>query len=116
MKTKHTPGPWSRTTAGTFDKPKILAKVDKDYLTIAVCDSSTWRYHFMRMGDNENARKFGGNADEANAKLMAAAPEMLIELKNALDGFKILSGAYPDHSGIKNDIQRIETIIKKATE
>lgn len=90
MKTKHTPGPWEAVIYdGAFDQP--LIKSDH----VVIC-----RVHGME--DRQH---------EANAKLIAAAPELLDQLVKARklliqNGFRTWSYVIID----------IDNAIKKATE
>lgn len=95
MKTKHTSGPWYYSNyAGTFmlqDGPyyedNLILSYDEAFSNI----------------DMETA--------EANAKLAAAAPELLDALEYAVKAMKIVTS-----SAIKPFIERAESAIKKATE
>ena len=72
-RTKHTPGPWKQGYApGMGGMPAIIADANNTVL----------------------AEMFSDNP--ANAKLIAAAPEMLEALKNILH---MLEGCHGDHSG-----------------
>lgn len=90
MKTKHTPGPWEACIySGSFDQPLIKS----DHGAIG-------RLHGME-----------GRQHEANAKLIAAAPELLDQLVKARkllvqNGFRTWAYVIID----------IDNAIKKATE
>jgi len=62
----------------------------------------------------------GSKDSEANAKLIAAAPEMLNnlghDLHKAKEQLKICSGPRTEKMGWLGTIRRLEKIIKKATE
>ena len=92
MEAKHTPGPWKAVTySGAFDQPLITS----DYGTIGRLHSFDNRQH------------------EANARLIAAAPEMLKALRGVIhhnDGVKDQYKASPSL------IDQVENAIKKATE
>lgn len=57
----------------------------------------------------------GHEDSEDNARLIAAAPDLLEALKGCLDGLEILSRANPKHKGIKQDIAVARAAIAKAT-
>lgn len=76
MKTKHTPGPWKWQMAGTFDKCQVKAPVEGGYITIADVDTSHVRIA-ARLKGIELPPEYSVAADEANARLIAAAPELL---------------------------------------
>lgn len=102
---KHTPGPWAVSRRGFKQKPSI---VGKPHVSVAVFDS----------GDRE--------ADEANACLAAAAPEMLAALKQAERALVAVYGEPPLLSSpgdaemwpalhqAGRDIETIRTAIAKA--
>ena len=96
MKTKHTPGPWEAIIYdGAFDQPLITS----GHGTIG-------RLHGME--DRQH---------EANAKLIAAAPELLGSLVKILDNFKsCIAGGNGELETDKEDIAKAEAAIKKATE
>lgn len=92
MKVKHTPGPWEVGEANHTLQYEIgVRAVDEDGFVI--CDITNDGY-----GPEEN---------EANAKLIAAAPEMLEFL---METVSVLSPEF------KSLADRIESVIKKATE
>lgn len=66
-RTKHTPGPWIESKHFDKNEDVILqiVQIDDQSKVIATCDSPY---------------------DDANARLIAAAPEMLEALKAAMDG------------------------------
>jgi len=64
-KAKHTPGPWEVDYSG----PARLGIVDRDDRLLALC----------------NLEHEDGDEDEANARLIAAAPAMLGALRGLLD-------------------------------
>lgn len=101
MKTKHTPGPWHYSNyAATFmlqDGPyyedNLILSYDESFSSI-----------------NEETAK-------ANAKLAAAAPELLESLVKILQNFKsCIAGGNGELETDKEDIAKAEVAIKKATE
>ena len=88
--TKHTPGPW-RTNDG-HPAPIIWAD-DPRHGGIEVARASTWG---------------GDGMDEIghNARLIAAAPDLLWELRYAL---RVMEGAYDDPSGLADLARCIES-------
>ena len=86
MKTKHTPGPWEACIySGPFDQPLILSS-----------DGAIGRLHGME--DRQH---------EANAKLIAAAPDLL----EALEVCYASLCTYGRHPLIE---KQVESAIKKA--
>jgi hypothetical protein len=96
MKTKHTKGEWNAVIYdGAFDQPLIR------------CNSTT----IARVHGQLNRQH------EANAKLIAAAPELLESLVKILDNFKsCIEGGNGQLETDAEDISKAEAVIKKATE
>lgn len=92
MKTKHTPGKWS------IDGIDIVSENGNSICQVYDADDT----HISEM-----------NMDvvKANAKLIAAAPELLKSLQECVKAMKIVTS-----SAIKPFIERAEQAIKKATE
>jgi len=100
MNTKFTAGPW---TAGDYSPVGI--PVWAKYGIVATCQT--------RLDGNEPQ---GMNHDvrQANARLIAAAPELLQELRKALE---IIEGEYPANDEIAAPvIASIKAAIAKATD
>lgn len=97
---KHTPGPW---TIG--DENNYGAEVE-------IGDNGLY---CSLTRDSRHSEKYIIERDEllANAHLIAAAPDLLSALKEALPGLKELNGEY--QSGWDDTIDRVEQAIKKAT-
>lgn len=98
METKHTKGEWEVSTQGK-NGIFILAKNPTDMGKDAVCRIYT-----------ENSHK---HSSEANAKLIAAAPELLEAL------VELLNSTYPNYKSIddsKHPANLSLNAIKKATE
>ncbi len=93
METKHTPGPWSvsgneiRKAEGI---PMLLATVN-----------------------NSEGAKLNAYNYEANAKLIAAAPDLLRELQKAM---QIIEGEYPADQLNDYGYDKMQAAVKKATE
>ena len=68
--------------AGTFDKCQVKAPVDGGYITIADVDMSHLRLA-ARLKGIELPPEYSAAADEANARLIAAAPDLLEDLLKA---------------------------------
>lgn len=95
MKTKHTPGPWEAVIYdGPFDQPLIKS----GHGTIG-------RLHGME--DRQH---------EANAKLVAAAPELLEALQDLLKGVNGLPPLTAIAGVLTQQCKHAEAAIKKATE
>lgn len=93
METKHTKGEW-----------KIFEDVDDIYIEsdksiASICCITGW---------------VGLGQDEANAKLISAAPELLEALIECLEGVEELNGEYQE--GWDDTINKALNAIKKATE
>jgi len=101
MKTKHTPAPWEADNTG-FGKMQI------------------WNAKEARMDFNDlhliatiySVEVKGGNQLKANAKLIAAAPELLEALHHCVQALKVINSM----GATKPIIERAEAAIKKATE
>lgn len=91
--TKHTPAPWFIGTEGD-----ILYKPKGDIGNIQIVKRDGL-YHYNK---------------EANAQLIAAAPELLIAAEQALFGLKIRAKREPEHKGVAQDIDALEKAIAKA--
>lgn len=101
--TKHTPGPWS------------AAHSEKTF-GVVVCSKGHYVADAYSRSDDD-----GNNETEANARLIAAAPELLEALVQAkAEIIELLAGESCDHSvGIcycqtNNRLSMIEEAIKKA--
>ena len=71
---KHTPGPWNWDDGEDQDLPKLLAPSSK------VCDFGNAEQYYPTSGDPPN---------EADAHLIAAAPELLAALKRLHDCYSV---------------------------
>jgi hypothetical protein len=100
MKVQHTPGPW-KYEADTDSSPWTIRSVKENYW-IATMDS------------------WDGAVDNlANARLIAAAPEMLEALKASLEMLRVYRphDKYPDRSvkpGDSEIVSRLKAVIAKA--
>lgn len=92
MKTQHTPGPWS---TGSLYSGVVYAPKEKS--PIAICDGTGFR---------------GATKNEANARLIAAAPELLEMLVLAERAIFELTR----HNLIEKGCPRGHTASQKATE
>ena len=93
METKHTPGPW-----------KLIEQGDANMYGM-VTAGNRWIISFQQNGELMSETQL------ANAKLMAAAPELLSTLKHCTEALKVVCS-----SATKPFIERAEAAIKKATE
>ena len=102
MTTQHTPGPWRIVmSAGNFDS-RVNA----------------YQVKYGRAGTPLCIVDGAGNSsmhNEANARLIAASPDLLAELKDAL---RVLENVWPPEtrsSGIKRQLDAMRAAIAKAT-
>lgn len=101
---KHTPGPW---TAGDIIRAPSKTKYASDGRGICKLYSET--------------RKQLVNEQQANARLIAAAPELLEELRRALEFLRgdaarlMRDGAFEPHNILRRQIRSVEAAIAKAT-
>lgn len=75
MKAQHTPGPWKVESV-----PAVMSTLQKDFLITYTDDGL--RSHVARLFDNSLCTEHG--TTEANARLIAAAPELLAALESML--------------------------------
>lgn len=98
MENKFTPGPWENR------KNKIFVPGSYNKIAI-VCVQQNFDHQRWKAVEDIEA--------EANAKLIAAAPDMLGSLIECLEGVKELNGEY--QGGWDAIIEKAESAIKKAT-
>jgi hypothetical protein len=102
--------------AGTFDKCQVKAPVEGGYITIADVDTSHIRIA-ARLKGIELPPEYSAAADEANARLIAAAPELLAALQRAEGALK---GIYAGQGALdlweRSEVaEEIRAAIAKAT-
>jgi len=98
MDSKHTPGPWEQTDGhGPTPHGTAVAQVGGNQYLIASCTAY-----------------FGREGGQANARLIAAAPELLAALEQA---HMALIGYLPAHRNVVTDaaIEAARAAIAKAT-
>lgn len=98
MPYNHTPGPWE---IDGFDITSVIVKEGNYWKHVARCD-----YGYSKPESNFEVNK-------ANAKLIAASPDLLHSLTECLQGVKELYSQHQD--GWQIVIQKAEEAIKKAT-
>ena len=101
MSAGHTPGPWFYKRSG-FSTVYIEARIGGGMLQeVAACGPTAQ----------------GSEQQEANARLIAAAPELLEALRDMLDGWKYIRQSHGDLYGVGWDRaqEKAETAIAKAT-
>lgn len=101
---KHTPGPWTASInpieSPNTDDAGTVWRDSREGATLICCTS----------------KSPGTKQGEANAKLIAAAPEMLDALEEARLQIKYLHKKFQKTGSGNNVLNMIDTIIKKATE
>lgn len=101
---RHTPGPWiyepSDMTIRTKDFDSVAGMGDYRGVIIAELDSPEWR----------KCRPESIQEKEANARLIAAAPEMYDTLKNIRS---YITASCPDAYGVKTVIGKLDTLLAK---
>ena len=110
---KHTKGPWNQCCAETTPH-FVFADEDQAICSLRCNDPVNSDYNHME-GVVTNEERI------ANAKLIAAAPDLLEACIWAVDQFKILAdkGLYPEHLLTENGgngVMPLVNAIKKATE
>ena len=101
MKTKHTQGEWSLATSG--EMIYVIASDQFDGFTGKIVADLT-------IGEGDNSK----DITEANAKLIAAAPDLLRALGNLRDAINNNLDSYGGE--IAGASQKAKQAIKKATE
>lgn len=100
MSTSHTPGPWTArqfTTGSRFDW--IVEAPDTDEVGYSSrIPARIARIEGLDFNNDEPFRYLKEERDEANARLIAAAPKLLAALHNVLVTAEHLRRAYAPHS------------------
>lgn len=84
MKTEHTPGPWSATTQHTHRTPAGV-----ELVCIAVMPAGDYRGPVADLQSCDHIQGITMAECEANARLIAAAPDMFDALRDALASLEI---------------------------
>lgn len=92
-KTTHTPGPWTTQGGAVYDSQKR-----------EVCDPHAYA----------GSSRIPGHEREANAALIAAAPELLRELKSAIFYIETYGGAVTDSFSAGGNMDAVKSVINKA--
>jgi hypothetical protein len=113
MENKHTPGPWTTYGLNEYDCPGVESK-SSESISIVVFGNSL----------DENAGVLGRTVEEAkaNARLIAAAPELLEALENIIDDlteeYQLRAQSYTDGEpltgALRSALDRARTAIAKA--
>lgn len=114
---KHTPGPWSviEDRTNSFKPERPWREIRAGRTKVVGCSGYT------RHRGDESEEHYGVVINEADARLIAAAPEMLAELKTQSDFYKNCMTAsmtrrdYAKVEAYGDIVKRIDALIKKAT-
>ena len=93
---KHTPGPWSVEV----DSPSGIGRTHAVY----VCSAAGWPEGQLARVNVQD----GLGEREANARLIAAAPELLATLKDACEEIERLREYANNHGGMIDEIEYVE--------
>lgn len=107
MTAKHTPGPWA----------VLPEEADKDYLRIRgtriSCRYKVANVHMLRLWESHDVLRDRENAESwANARLIAAAPELLEALKACA---AVCAGETMNKRGLISALEQARAAIAKAT-
>ena len=72
---KHTPGPWRKVTANDYKSLGVETVSDDIYARVTICE--------IQLAHGEPFNSDENDEPKANARLIAAAPELLEALKKA---------------------------------
>lgn len=108
MKIKHTPGPWNVVCIEGLSDWAFLG-VGSETSTKAIC-------HIHFEATIEDAKVIIPDECKANAKLIAAAPELLEALQNLMKGVEALPSLTAIAGSLEKQYKQAEAAIKKATE
>ncbi len=108
--TKHTPGPWWAIYNGTYWD--IKTRRDRDPQDIGPYDYGASIGHVI--GDQIESRTNGKETQEANARLIAAAPELLAVLKDLVDKYDAMQDGIIGSQLTNGDFFAAREAIKKA--
>lgn len=101
MNAKHTPGPWMYSGAGS---------IKRDYTAIGCTDGETIA---TAWGHSNSGFFVSEEEKEANARLIAAAPELLEALQEAISLIESIDGR--DNScDPRSDISDLKAVVAKA--
>ena len=121
--TKHTKGDWKAGDAHDFGASigGVYVIIDDNRICIAEVDFSRYRKAFAATGE-DFPKYISREAEEANAKLIAAAPDLLEALKKALGAMKEAQAKLPAYKSYDRLAQKLANArgkgheaIKKAT-
>ena len=109
MQTKHTPGPWQTKRSDSKSAVNIVGSHLGSKYKIARCPITGW-------GDNPETQRRENEEVEANARLIAAAPELLealvksvsvIEQWHGKEVFEIYYKHAPEMKVIRSVIEKV---------
>ena len=105
---KHTPGPWRKVTANDYKSLGVETVSDDIYARVTICE--------IQLAHGEPFNSDENDEPKANARLIAAAPELLASLVAILETADISFGEGEQAARVGNAvISQARAAIAKAT-
>jgi hypothetical protein len=95
MNTKHTPGPWTTYRGSVWSKDPSIDRSKRSNIVCAISER-------LKVPESEQ---------QANARLIAAAPELVDACITALSVLDVVDGRHGGHAAIA--AQRIRSLLQK---